>query len=83
MSSKAEILSRAEQYAQQHGFVIYEQLGFGVHGTVFAAECQFGAKKWREVQSILRALEGYGIFLVDVTPNNIAWRPSSNVPIRS
>jgi hypothetical protein len=32
---------------------------------------QFGSR-WPEVQAILRELEGYGIFVVDVTPNNIA-----------
>jgi hypothetical protein len=168
MFSKAEILRRAQGYAERRGLKISEQLGFGVHGTVFVAEShaqseplygpaaikahhherdfrrerdvylrlrenevsvirnchvpellnydddlwviemtvvtrpfvldfagafldeapdfseevlaewhvekqeQFGAGKWREVQSILRALEGYGIFLVDVTPNNVA-----------
>jgi hypothetical protein len=33
---------------------------------------QFGTR-WPEVQAILRALEGYGIFLLDVTPNNISF----------
>jgi hypothetical protein len=33
---------------------------------------QFGAR-WPEVQAILGFLEGHGIFLVDVNPNNIAF----------
>jgi hypothetical protein len=32
---------------------------------------QFGAR-WQETQAIMRFLESHGIFLVDVTPNNIA-----------
>lgn len=33
---------------------------------------QFGAR-WGEVQAILRALEGYGVFVVDVNPGNISF----------
>jgi hypothetical protein len=33
---------------------------------------QFG-KRWPDVQAILGILEGYGIFVVDVNPNNISW----------
>lgn len=33
---------------------------------------QFG-RRWPEVQTILGILEGYGIFVVDVNPNNISW----------
>lgn len=32
---------------------------------------QFG-RRWPEVQAILGILEGYGIFVVDVNPNNIS-----------
>jgi hypothetical protein len=32
---------------------------------------QFGSQ-WPEVQAILRALEGYGIFMMDVNPGNIS-----------
>jgi hypothetical protein len=35
-------------------------------------EEQFGPR-WADVQAILRALEGYGVFLVDVNPGNIAF----------
>ena len=35
---------------------------------------QFG-EDWPEAQAILRILESYGIFVVDVNPNNIAVRP--------
>jgi hypothetical protein len=34
---------------------------------------QFGSQ-WPKVEAILRVLESYGVFLVDVTPNNIALR---------
>jgi hypothetical protein len=33
---------------------------------------QFGPR-WPEVQAILRALEGYGIFMLDVNPGNVAF----------
>jgi hypothetical protein len=33
---------------------------------------QFGAARWREAQAVVRALQHYGIHMVDVTPNNIA-----------
>lgn len=33
---------------------------------------QFGAR-WAEVQAILRDLEGYGVFMVDVNPGNISF----------
>lgn len=36
---------------------------------------QFG-KRWREVEAILRVLEGHGIHVIDVTPNNISLRDS-------
>jgi hypothetical protein len=168
MISQDELARRAREYAQRRGLLVGNQLGFGVHGRVFATECQpqtdpailqsaikihyrnadyrrerevylrlrenqvttvrgchvprllnydddllilemsivtrpfildfagafldqpvdfsdevlaewhaekqeqFGTTKWREVQSILRHLESLGIFMIDVTPNNIA-----------
>jgi hypothetical protein len=33
---------------------------------------QFGPR-WAEVQAILRELEGYGVFMIDVNPGNIAF----------
>jgi hypothetical protein len=33
---------------------------------------QFGSQ-WEEVQSILRSLQGFGVFLVDVNPGNISF----------
>jgi hypothetical protein len=33
---------------------------------------QFGAR-WGEVQAILRALEAYGVFMIDVNPGNISF----------
>ena len=167
MSVKEELLRRANQYAAARGLRLGDQLGFGVHGTVFLAESQsksdavpaesalkvherqadytrerdvylrlrenevrtirnysvpqllahddallilemtivtrpyvldfagafldykpdfdeevladwhaekreqFGSR-WAEAQAILRALEDFGIFVVDVNPNNIA-----------
>jgi hypothetical protein len=38
MSFKDELLCRAETYAEQNGLVLVEELGFGVHGIVLAAE---------------------------------------------
>jgi hypothetical protein len=40
MATKDELLRRADLYAQRHGLVRGEQLGFGVHGIVFVAESQ-------------------------------------------
>lgn len=42
MSFTDELERRAREYAQQHGLVLGEQLGFGVHGIVFLAESQPG-----------------------------------------
>jgi hypothetical protein len=168
MTPKDELLERARRYVQQHGLTVTEELGFGVHGTVFVVESQtetgvdraraalkiharetdycrerdvylrlqkngimrirswevpqllryddelwaiemtvvtrpfvldfagayldhapdfseevlaewraekqeqFG-DRWREVQAILHFLEGLGIHLIDVTPNNISF----------
>jgi hypothetical protein len=33
---------------------------------------QFGSQ-WEEVQAILRYLQGFGVFLVDVNPGNISF----------
>jgi len=33
---------------------------------------QFGSR-WPEVQAILRALEGYGVYMVDVNPGNVSF----------
>ena len=33
---------------------------------------QFGTH-WPEVQAILRSLEGFGVFMVDVNPGNVAF----------
>ncbi len=33
---------------------------------------QFGAR-WPEVQAVLRELDGYGVFLLDVNPGNVAF----------
>jgi hypothetical protein len=33
---------------------------------------QFGSR-WAEVQAILRELEGYGVFMMDVNPGNVAF----------
>jgi len=37
MPTKEELVRRADLYAQKHGLVLGEQLGFGVHGIVFVA----------------------------------------------
>ncbi len=33
---------------------------------------QFG-KRWADAEAVLRYLAGYGIYVVDVNPNNISW----------
>src|SRR5262245_45375317 len=38
--NRAEIVRRLEEYAARKGLSIGERLGFGVHGSVFAADCQ-------------------------------------------
>ncbi len=40
MATKKELLRRADRYAQRHGLVLADQLGFGIHGIVFVAESQ-------------------------------------------
>src|SRR5437660_142832 len=40
MSFKNEMIARALQYAEQNGLVLGKELGFGVHGIVFATESQ-------------------------------------------
>lgn len=40
---------------------------------------QFGSQ-WPEVQAILRFLQGYGIHMVDVSPNNIGLLPPKGQP---
>lgn len=37
MPTKEELIRRANLYAQKHGLVLGEQLGFGVHGIVLVA----------------------------------------------
>jgi hypothetical protein len=38
MDPRSELLRRAKEYAMRRGFLIREQLGFGVHSTVFVVE---------------------------------------------
>jgi hypothetical protein len=40
MTRKDELLERARQYVQRHGLTVTEELGAGVHGTVFVVESQ-------------------------------------------
>lgn len=40
MTIREELLHRADIYAQRHGMVLGERLGYGVHGIVFVAESQ-------------------------------------------
>jgi hypothetical protein len=40
MSFKDEMQQRAQDYAQRHGLLIGEELGYGVHGIVFLTESQ-------------------------------------------
>lgn len=38
--SAPEVVQRAEEYCRRKGLVLGDRLGFGVHGSVFAAESQ-------------------------------------------
>src|SRR5262249_4172286 len=38
--SRTDLVRRAQEYAHRNGLVVGRQLGFGVHGIVFSAECQ-------------------------------------------
>lgn len=40
MTTKEQLLRRVDIFAQRHGLMLGEQLGSGVHGTVFVAESQ-------------------------------------------
>jgi len=40
MSFKDDLLRRAREYTQRHGLALGDELGSGVHGTVFVAESQ-------------------------------------------
>jgi len=42
MGPSDELLRRSREYAQQHGLILGEQLGYGMHGIVFVAESQSG-----------------------------------------
>src|SRR5215469_14533587 len=39
MMHRPELLQRANEYCRIHALTIRRQLGFGVHGIVFATEC--------------------------------------------
>ena len=55
MGPTEELLDHARQFAQRHGLVLGEQLGFGVHGIVFIAESQ-AEKPAAPVRSAVKAL---------------------------
>jgi hypothetical protein len=40
---REDIARRAKEYAQRHGRTLGEEIGFGVHGTVFVIESQTGS----------------------------------------
>lgn len=40
MSFKDDLIRRAREYTQRHGLALGDELGSGVHGTVFVAESQ-------------------------------------------
>ncbi|MCE9533167.1 MAG: hypothetical protein K8T89_18875 [Planctomycetes bacterium] len=45
MSVVPETVERAEEYCRRKGLVLSNQLGFGVHGSVFAAENQTDGRR--------------------------------------
>jgi hypothetical protein len=57
MSTKDELLVRATDYAKQHGLLLRDELGFGVHGIVFVAKNQ--AETSRSAVKIHRYQEPY------------------------
>jgi hypothetical protein len=40
MTTREELIRRANQYAQRNGLTLREQLGYGIHGIVFVAGSQ-------------------------------------------
>lgn len=75
-------LSNATAYAAKHHPRLAVRLGYGIHGTVHVAEHegkwesqkreQFGPR-WATVRRVMDALEAMGIYLLDVSPSNIAF----------
>ena len=79
MSFQDELEHRARQYTQRNGLLLGQELGRGIQGIVFTLadwgaekQEQFGAR-WPEVQAIVRSLEGYGVFMLDVNPRNLSF----------
>ena len=58
MSVVPESVVRAEEYARRKGLVLANRLGFGVHGSVFAAENQSDGKR-----TAVKALERERFYL--------------------
>jgi len=45
-----------------------------VHAEWEAEKLEQSGSRWPEVRAILASLEGYGVFMLDVNPGNIAFR---------
>jgi hypothetical protein len=58
MPAKEELIRRADSYAQKHGLVLGDQLGFGVHGIVFVAASK--TKPGRVAIKVHEREESYG-----------------------
>jgi hypothetical protein len=63
MSRREELTRRAHEYSQQHGLTLSAELGFGIHGIVFATECHPEPER-SPLQSAIK--------MEDVSPGNIA-----------
>ena len=58
MSLTDEMERRVREYAQRHGLSLREQLGYGMHGSVFVAESQPGTEG-TALQSALKVQQEY------------------------
>ena len=70
-----ELDDLAQRYGHRRNITLHERLGFGVHGTVLAAEDKaedFG-EKWPEVMRVLSELQKLDIYLLDINPRNISF----------
>ena len=73
------VTQHLQTYARRHNLRLAERLGHGIHGIVYAAERKTAEKRdqfearWSKVQAVLNALEDLDIYMVDVSPSNIAF----------
>ena len=71
------LIPNAGVYAHRHQLELAETLGSGKDGIVLAAKSknrpeQFGTR-WPDVRRVLDVFEEFGVYLLDVSPSNIAF----------